>query len=351
MFCSKCGKQLRDDAQFCDGCGARTGLANKPVKEQSDVPTPVSTPVQNNEPRTKREQYFEGAIHKCPFCGEPLSADALTCPTCGHEIRDRKVEQTVQDFIDKVNATEDEGKKIQLIKIYPIPNNRSDILEFMYLAAGNFDAKVYAAHRNSETVDGAWLAKIDQCYAKGKAMFTNKVDLDRIEEIHNQVHGSSKKVVQIKLILIIAGFLLLLGGVIGIVSIDVATKKGLGYVFIGMMAAGILLLVFGFKKKKTNKEIEEDKVAKAHKQELKEHKHDKKQKVVYQNNTYVTVDSNGDKVEDEEDNSGNGEVETKKKKNHGLLNFAARVGFNAALDGIDHEMAKKAKEKEKGKHN
>ena len=117
MFCSKCGKQLRDDAQCCDGCGTPTGLANKPVEEQNDVPTPVSAPIQNNEPRTKREQYFEGAIHKCPFCGEPISADALVCPACGHEIRDRKVEQTVQDFIDKVNATEDDGKKIQLIKI------------------------------------------------------------------------------------------------------------------------------------------------------------------------------------------------------------------------------------------
>lgn len=53
MFCSKCGKQLRDDAQFCDGCGTPTGLANKPVEEQNDATTPVSAPIQNNEPRTK----------------------------------------------------------------------------------------------------------------------------------------------------------------------------------------------------------------------------------------------------------------------------------------------------------
>ena len=70
--------------------------------------------------------------------------------------------------------------------------------------------------------------------------------------------------------------------------------------------------------------------------------------IVYQNNTYVTVDANDDKVEGKEDNS---EAETKKKKNHGFLKFVAGVGLYAALNTVDHEMAKKVKEEEKGKHN
>ena len=28
MFCSSCGTQLSDDAQFCSNCGARVGVAN-----------------------------------------------------------------------------------------------------------------------------------------------------------------------------------------------------------------------------------------------------------------------------------------------------------------------------------
>ena len=48
--------------------------------------------------------------------------------------------------------------------------------------------------------------------------------------------------------------------------------------------------------------------------------------------------------------SGQG-IEAKKKKNHGFLKFLAGVGLYTALDCVNHEMAKKVKEKGKGKHN
>lgn len=52
-YCEHCGKQLKDSAKFCPGCG---------------------TPIQDEEaPKTLR----------CPHCGEPLEAGAVFCDACG----------------------------------------------------------------------------------------------------------------------------------------------------------------------------------------------------------------------------------------------------------------------------
>ena len=36
MYCSKCGKQLDDTANFCSGCGSKVGSTNEPVQHEAD---------------------------------------------------------------------------------------------------------------------------------------------------------------------------------------------------------------------------------------------------------------------------------------------------------------------------
>jgi hypothetical protein len=243
MFCSKCGKQLREGSVFCDGCG---------VKIESDVIPEILEPGKNVK---------EGKIYKCPHCGEVLTYDALICPTCKNEIRGRKTASSVQEFSERISLENNQEKVIGLIKTFPIPNNREDIFEFMLLASSNFDAKYYSTNKVSDSLASAWLSKIDQCYNKGKIMFTNKSDLYAIDKIYNEVHHKIKSANKTKMIMIFSGIALIVVSTILILEFG-ENSSGLGFVFMAMLAIGIVVLVKGLKKNKTNKELAEEKLVK-----------------------------------------------------------------------------------------
>ena len=137
MFCPSCGKKLSDKARFCDGCGANMADFNP-----DDVPQD------------------SGLKTSCPYCGTPIGFDDVKCPGCRRELQ-RKSSESIKKLFEDVNKVDDEQKKIDLIKTFPIPTTREDIVEFMLLASSNFDAKYYVSHKDVENVSSAWLTKID----------------------------------------------------------------------------------------------------------------------------------------------------------------------------------------------
>lgn len=268
---SKLWKKLADDALFCDECGTKIvrgdSLSNIPPKElqkEEQAPAVEKTlePQQNIERHVEKKPIKEGQIHKCPRCGELIPFDAVNCPTCGYEIRDRGVAVSVQEFFDTLQTISDEEKKIDYIKTYPIPNTREDILEFMLLAKSNYDAKYYATNKNIDSLSSAWLSKIEQCYTKAKIILREQRDLDTVEEIYKGIKTETKKVQTSKLVMIIAGLVSIVVSLILIVTFNVEGNTALGIAFIALLAVGIVLTVFGFKKKKTNKQIADEKAAK-----------------------------------------------------------------------------------------
>ena len=52
----------------------------------------------------------------------------------------RSVSQSIKEFSEKLIKTNDIEQQVLLIRSYPIPNTKEDILEFMILAKSNFDA-------------------------------------------------------------------------------------------------------------------------------------------------------------------------------------------------------------------
>ncbi len=276
MYCPNCGRKLDDDALFCDECGTKI-MRQKPVSEElkvQDDPKVYEEPVEKVAEQVPVEEHRkehrevsnkEGRLHKCPNCGELISFDEVKCPSCGYEIRDRGVTVSVQVLFDKIMDTDDLDKKIELIKTFPVPNTREDILEFMLLAKANFDAKYYATNKNVDSVSSAWLSKIDQCYAKASVILRDRRDIDTVEEIYSSIHKDTKKIQTTKLIMIFAGFAAIIASVICIVTFNLEGNTALSLVFLALLAAGIVLLVFGFKKKKTNKQLEEERAAKSRK--------------------------------------------------------------------------------------
>lgn len=231
MYCSNCGKKLKEGMNFCDSCG---------TKVESNIP--------------EKTNIKDGKVFKCPSCGEILPYGTLKCHTCGHEIRGRKGASSIQDFSDKLLKENEQTKIIELIKTFPIPNTREDIIEFMFLASSNFDARYFATNKAADSVSGAWLSKMDQCYQKGKVMFDKEIDLNTIETIYNDVHLKIKTEEKRKMKLTILGI------IITVLSLVLTVAYGeniqvLGYVFITMLVIGIVLIVKGLKKNKTNEQM------------------------------------------------------------------------------------------------
>jgi RNA polymerase subunit RPABC4/transcription elongation factor Spt4 len=254
--CRKCGAKMSAETKFCPSCGIPVIEETKPV---------LSVPPVVDEKKTKEKK-----AHKCPICGEILPSDALRCPSCSHEIRGRETVTSVSEFFEKISNIENENKKIEVIKMYPIPNNKEDITEFMFLACSNFDAKYYATNKQGDSIANAWHTKIEQCYKKAVMMFTESVDIQKIEKLYKEIQVTTNTIRRNKLIMIITGIALIVLSSI-MIGLSPTAEDGsivstpLSNISTTILVIGVIVLVVGLKKKKTNKQIEEEKIAKMNK--------------------------------------------------------------------------------------
>lgn len=169
-FCINCGKELSVDAKFCSNCGTSTGIPDN----------------------SKRNTVYDGELHKCPHCGEVLNSFVVTCPTCGFELRGTKSSHSVTSFAERLESAKSQEQRVSLIRNFPVPNTKEDILEFMILASSNFEDKL-----DKEICD-AWLAKIEQCYQKGKLLFKDDVFFVGIQNAYDQAYAKIKRTKQKK---------------------------------------------------------------------------------------------------------------------------------------------------------
>lgn len=219
-FCSKCGTQLQDGAQFCPSCGTPAGG----VVPAASAPPPATEKV--------------GGIRKCPACGAEVSAMTAVCSECGHEFSNARVSSGVKDFFDKIAESdakaqanpaankgvgkgsimffvglivvlavlypvlsiftyfdtevillgealiaaivgvllfskkvlfsESENRKKGLIEMFPIPNTKEDLLEFLVLASSQIVPTHGFTHnaRKQQEWNKIWAVKCRQVYTK-----------------------------------------------------------------------------------------------------------------------------------------------------------------------------------------
>ena len=167
-YCTECGQKIDDGIKFCPNCGASTG--NK-VADNSGA----------------RKIVNNGAIHKCPNCGEVINSFTAKCPTCGYEFRGTKVASAVRQFADDLSHATSTDHKVSIIRSFPIPNTKEDIFEFMLLASSNISGE-----QEKEVFD-AWNVKFEQSYQKAKIVIHDEADIQKVQEIYDQANKQIKR--------------------------------------------------------------------------------------------------------------------------------------------------------------
>lgn len=124
-FCTNCGKQLNDDAKFCDKCGSSVSNAQ--------TPPPIPGANENVADDTKRKEVFVGVKRKCPVCGAEVSAFALTCRK-GHKLSGVKVSNIAKEFQDGLIKYEGKEER-DFVASFPIPNETEELGNFMLMVA------------------------------------------------------------------------------------------------------------------------------------------------------------------------------------------------------------------------
>lgn len=183
-YCPNCGTKLVDGDIFCGSCGKRIEAAAAPCE-----PIFSQAPTEERESPTKETKPKSG-ITRCPACGEIVDKNAVICPSCGFGIRDvadgsiallsqkldliesKRPQKRKKDENDTISATDE--RKISLIRSWPIPNSKDDLIEFAAMASGNCIASPKLGNDRIAAEDAladAWRSKFDQAYAKAEHLF------------------------------------------------------------------------------------------------------------------------------------------------------------------------------------
>lgn len=198
-YCNKCGKQLADGAAFCSACGAPTAQNWQKEECNSD----------------SRENVWEGSTHRCPECGQPIPSFRDRCPFCGHEFRGVHAVVSARELSDRLDAIEasrptetkkkkgtngrqeigpTDERKIALIRSYPIPNAREDLIEFLVLALSNCDHRFdeFGDEQGTEAekaIANAWETKLDQAFSKAEILFGDEPEFASLKGMRDKKKG------------------------------------------------------------------------------------------------------------------------------------------------------------------
>lgn len=177
MYCTKCGAIIEDDAVFCSKCGSAISSENE-----------------------QRKSNYVGEVKKCPGCGAILAPISCYCSECGLEFSGTKNAKPVEDFFNQYTHAASDSEKIELIKTFPIPNNKEAIIEFAWMACRHINAQNNSEYDNPLKYEylSAWLSQLDTTCKKASKLFKDSEDYVQIEKMYNNKLKEYKKAIKKK---------------------------------------------------------------------------------------------------------------------------------------------------------
>ena len=165
--------------------------------------------------RTRQDDSSEKRTKYCSSCGHPMSSIDLFCPFCGTSAEDSSSSSAAQTLAHDLSVIDNQKEgiirnfirthqdrisdkaiqKSQLIKSFPVPNAKKDLLEFIHMAASNINTKVLLGINENPTLDSdalktekllseTWLQKMENIYQKAKVLLIDDKDFEKIEGIY-----------------------------------------------------------------------------------------------------------------------------------------------------------------------
>lgn len=113
-------------------------------KRQRELEAEVTSKVQKYEKEKK-----EAIGNICPKCGKQIPSMSIVCPYCGCEIVKKDANSSIKELANKIdrirsaniNNEQKEVRIAETINLYPVPNTKEDILEFLALVTPNAKKK------------------------------------------------------------------------------------------------------------------------------------------------------------------------------------------------------------------
>jgi DNA-directed RNA polymerase subunit RPC12/RpoP len=167
------GEISDDDRLYIHECANEEGVSerdvdfymNRLIKQKQKQKGIVEKEVEYE----KKKKEAIGNI--CPKCGKQIPPMSIACPYCGTQVVSKKGVSSAQELLDKIqsiksssvqngfdvgnpvgsiiglvskkDSEEDRDKKVrEAIVMYPVPNTKEDIIEFLAIAAGQLKQKV-----------------------------------------------------------------------------------------------------------------------------------------------------------------------------------------------------------------
>ncbi len=194
--------------------GQKLGIARNEVMMilNSKLEEKQKVLAQNSAPKSDKF----GDIRKCPACGSMVSSFSAKCGDCDYEFTNVEANASIQKLFQMLNEVENnridnsqptsllgtfnkisslnqldktDKQKMEIIKNFPIPTTKDDIIEFLSLAVPNakkigsmWTANLPENKSHNDFVP-VWKSKCEQIIMKAK--FSLKNDKSVMEEIMN----------------------------------------------------------------------------------------------------------------------------------------------------------------------
>lgn len=107
-----------------------------------------------------------GDVRKCPVCGAIVQAYQAKCPECGYEFSNVDANMSSQKLADEVKKAQTEAEKKQCIVLFPVPNTKADLLEFLT----SLQPKMRDVR---DPLSFAYFKKYQECITKAQVSFAD----------------------------------------------------------------------------------------------------------------------------------------------------------------------------------
>lgn len=164
-------------------------LKKKEARENAQYQLEMEKAKAAQKSAPKSEKF--GDVRKCPACGAMVESFKTKCPECGHEFSNIEANSTTQKLVAELERCNEQYqgrsffgsifgtdkntiRKIEIIRNFPVPNTKEDLIEMLTLAHANANFKIDDSA--SENIAKAWKAKEKQIRAKADMVLKDDPD-------------------------------------------------------------------------------------------------------------------------------------------------------------------------------